>query len=196
MEKRRYVKDQAMNSWYMKIYRQTKKNAGQKSLAFSISESQLRYVINRSRGRCEVTGIEFSLSQEPGKRRRPYAPSLDRKDSAKGYLIGNIRLVCVAANYAMNEWGLHVLHHLALNTVKKLNETGADDIVDVEVSEFVGVSKKRAGIKKYEARIGVNGKKYALNRYKTPEEAQMVYLEAKRLVSEGKSIAHLITSKA
>lgn len=57
--------------------------------------------------RCAVTGIRFSLETING--RKPYAPSIDRIDNALDYVDGNVRVVCVAANLAMNVWGEGVL---------------------------------------------------------------------------------------
>lgn len=55
--------------------------------------------------RCAVTSTPFTLYREPVSNRSPLAPSIDRIDNTKGYETGNVRLVCVAANYAMNQWG-------------------------------------------------------------------------------------------
>lgn len=66
-------------------------------------------------GKCELTGIPFDLSRDglALKFRSPFAPSIDRKDNAKGYTENNCRMVCVVANYAMNEWGLPPVLKLA-----------------------------------------------------------------------------------
>lgn len=57
-------------------------------------------------GRCEVTGYPLDLSPVTSKyERRPNSPSLDRIDPARGYLIGNVRVVCLAVNLAMSNWG-------------------------------------------------------------------------------------------
>ena len=64
-------------------------------------------VWERCEGRCAVSGLEFSEVQVGGGRaRRPYAPSLDRIDTRRGYEPDNVRLVCAVANFAMNAWGL------------------------------------------------------------------------------------------
>lgn len=60
------------------------------------------------RFRCAVTGIEFDLSLTRG-RAHPYAASVDRIDCARGYAPGNVRLVLLIANVAMNEWGEQTL---------------------------------------------------------------------------------------
>jgi hypothetical protein len=53
--------------------------------------------------------IKHSLYEPTGKKRAPFAPSIDRIDGALGYAPGNVRVVCFAANCAMNEWGESVL---------------------------------------------------------------------------------------
>jgi hypothetical protein len=63
--------------------------------------------------RCALSGIPFDLAPHGASTRRPFAPSLDRIDSARGYHRGNVRLVCCAVNYLMNEWGDEVFHRLA-----------------------------------------------------------------------------------
>ena len=56
---------------------------------------------------CAVTGLPFTLEVING--RRPYAPSVDRIDNSLDYVPGNVRIVCTAANLAMNVWGEQVL---------------------------------------------------------------------------------------
>jgi hypothetical protein len=62
--------------------------------------------------RCSVTRVPFSLEVTGPRRQRPYAPSIDRRDNAAGYVRSNCRMVCAAANIAMNTWGEAVLHHM------------------------------------------------------------------------------------
>lgn len=74
---------------------------------FSITRDDVHRMLNEAGWHCAVTGIEFSLVVIKGK--RPYAPSIDRIECGAGYIPGNCRIVCVAANYAMNVWGAEVL---------------------------------------------------------------------------------------
>lgn len=61
-------------------------------------------------GKCEATGIEIELRKPEGFRFYPWAPSIDRVDSKKGYTQDNCRLVCWIYNMAKSEWDdSHVL---------------------------------------------------------------------------------------
>lgn len=58
-------------------------------------------------GRCGVSRLSFSLAiVGDGQAKRPFAPSLDRKDRHQPYTRHNVRLVTSVANFAMNAWGL------------------------------------------------------------------------------------------
>lgn len=76
-------------------------------------------MLARCNWRCSVTGTPFSLLRV-GKS-RPYAPSIDRRDNSIGYTRENCRLVCVAANIAMNTWGEVVLRELMRNSMRMLD---------------------------------------------------------------------------
>lgn len=70
---------------------------------FTLSIEEFMAIIARAGGRCELTGIPF---EEPVKgTRNPFVASLDRIDSTLGYFAGNVRLVCLVANVALNSWG-------------------------------------------------------------------------------------------
>tara|TARA_R110002124_G_scaffold54003_9_gene154168 strand:+ start:1141 stop:1698 length:558 start_codon:yes stop_codon:yes gene_type:complete len=69
-------------------------------------------------GRCAVSGLPFTReTYENAFVKTPFAPSVDRVDCSKGYLKGNVRLVCVISNFALNEWGDNVLRRLAHGVV-------------------------------------------------------------------------------
>lgn len=68
---------------------------------------------------CQVTGIKFTDYTVSGDRmRKPFIPSIDRIDSKKPYTVANCRIVCLAANLAMNEWGQAVFDLLASARIK------------------------------------------------------------------------------
>lgn len=59
-------------------------------------------------GVCELTGIPFDMGFR-GMKKGPFSPSIDRIDSAKGYLKSNCRVVLWALNMSFNWWGEDVL---------------------------------------------------------------------------------------
>jgi hypothetical protein len=78
------------------------------------SERDMMVAWERCGGRCTVSGLPFSeVVIGTGRARKPFAPSLDRIDRARGYAPDNVRLVCVIANFAMNAWGQGPLQELA-----------------------------------------------------------------------------------
>jgi hypothetical protein len=61
-----------------------------------------------------VSGLPFTNEEIPQALvRYPFRPSLDRIDAGGPYEWDNVRLVCVCANFSMNEWGLSTLIRLA-----------------------------------------------------------------------------------
>lgn len=76
--------------------------------------------IGRQNLRCALTGIPFAPpDRDSAWSKNPYAPSLDRIDCSKGYEIGNVRVVLLAVNVALNEWGEDVFREIAAALVAK-----------------------------------------------------------------------------
>lgn len=103
--------------YYAAMFKEAKKRAVQRELPYELSRADQDDILSESGGRCRLTGIAFNLDRL-GYSRCPYAPSLDRIDSSQGYTRNNVRLVCIAANYAMNEWGEAVLSRVAAGYVR------------------------------------------------------------------------------
>jgi hypothetical protein len=98
--------------------------------AFSAAEGAA--LVERSGGKCEITGIAFSMDKAPGTFRRPLAPSIDRIDNALPYSASNCRLVCLCVNIAINEWGIALFRRVCKayfaheNGKKVVNETATE----------------------------------------------------------------------
>jgi hypothetical protein len=102
-----------------------KSGASARGIKFSLTEIDFSNLIARANGRCEVSGIPFIYEQENKKwSKNPWAPSIDRIDSSEGYYIENCRVVCIAVNVALNEWGDDVLKKIAVGICGKNIPTG------------------------------------------------------------------------
>lgn len=102
-----------------------RKNAKARALEITITLDDIKVLAELSQGRCMLTGIPFEhgadedLRQSPTRRKRVWAPSIDRIDSSKGYVPGNVRLVCMAVNVALQEFGDTVLLRIAKALVER-----------------------------------------------------------------------------
>lgn len=109
----------AYESDYYDVYKTAKKNAQKSGKAFDLTLDDMHALMQRCDGHCEVSGLKFRRVKLSTKyERQPFMPSLDRINSEGGYTIENCRIVCVAANYAMNTWGSWVLYELSNAAVK------------------------------------------------------------------------------
>lgn len=95
-----------------------RKNAKSRGLPFDCSREQMAALWLRSHGRCELTGLAFDLLNLQGFRRRPFAPSLDRIDSRRGYIDGNCRLILAVLNLALNEFGEEIFAKVAVGFLR------------------------------------------------------------------------------
>lgn len=83
---------------------------GRRPIPFELVRDDVHRLLNESGWCCAVSGAAFSMETINGK--RPFAPSIDRIDSTKGYSLGNCRMVCMAVNIALNVWGEQVIWQL------------------------------------------------------------------------------------
>jgi hypothetical protein len=88
--------------------------ARKQKVTFALDEAAFHARWNELGGRCAVSGLPFTNEQFPQALvRHPFRPSLDRIDPGGAYAWDNVKLVCVCANFSMNEWGLSTLVRLA-----------------------------------------------------------------------------------
>ena len=96
-----------------------KTRATQYDINFSLTAQCLIEMMNECEWRCSVSGAPFSFSTYGNTEKRPFAPSIDRTDSSKGYTKDNCRMVCAITNIAMNAWGCEPLRLLSKHMVGK-----------------------------------------------------------------------------
>lgn len=92
-------------SWLNRKFRNMRERSILKGWPEHMTLVELEAVALRSDGRCAITGLPFELSDQTVSRRNPFGISLDRIDCSKGYVVGNVRCVCLIVNIAMSNWG-------------------------------------------------------------------------------------------
>lgn len=106
------------NSWARLAWSRMLRKTKRRKLEPRMLLSELGQVLARCNGLCEISGVSLEKPTESkpteGKRRlRPFTPSFDRIDSSKGYTADNTRVVCLALNLAMNQWGEENIRRLS-----------------------------------------------------------------------------------
>jgi hypothetical protein len=99
--------------WAYQLYHGARKRAAAKGQQFRLSYADMLWLVWRSQGRCELSGIPFEMELRGPGERRPFAPSIDRVSCHRGYEYANVRIVATIANLAMNDWGVEPLIRLA-----------------------------------------------------------------------------------
>lgn len=100
--------------WVRRRQASAENRARKAGMAFTLRPGFALTLYDQQAGRCAVSGIEFNLQRFPDALvKHPFAPSIDRKLSSGGYTEDNVRLVCVAVNFGMSQWGEEVFMTLA-----------------------------------------------------------------------------------
>jgi hypothetical protein len=89
--------------------RKTKSECKQRrNLEFTIDLDYLVTFLESQNGMCALTGwpLEFTRGGEYKGRNNPKGCTIDRIDNSKGYIPGNIQLVCCMPNYVKGSMGL------------------------------------------------------------------------------------------
>ena len=79
-----------------------KRDARLRGISFSLSRSDIESLVEAQNWKCARTGLPLDLTACDGI--KPFGPSLDRIDNARGYEPGNIQLVCYMYNAAKNQF--------------------------------------------------------------------------------------------
>lgn len=113
--------------WYLK---QIKKGSGKRNLLSDIDIEYLADLWNKQNGECPFTKQKLTLRTHYNYKEIRISPtiaSLDRIDSNKGYIKGNVRFVCLIYNYAKNIFSdqdvINFCHLVTENTNERMEET-------------------------------------------------------------------------
>lgn len=171
------------------VYASMLKNARSRGRDVEITLGDVEAMWDESGGRCALSGIPFDFERR-GRKRRPFAPSIDRIDSMKAYTRANCRLVCVAVNYAMSDWGEGVLRQVAHGILGRTGFASSGRLPGTYVRHT------GAGIR-FEVFLQHAGRRHYLGCFAEEQQAHQHYVEAKAGVRRGASIEHyLVRSNA
>ncbi len=87
-------------------------------IEFDIDEVELKRIWDNQKGICPYTNIKMYIANGR-KDRGLIQASLDRIDSSKGYIVGNLEFVCMGVNFAKNSFSKQDM----LNFVKQIKES-------------------------------------------------------------------------
>jgi hypothetical protein len=100
--------------WLARCVASAKGHARKAGRPFELTTEFIETLYAQQKGRCAVTGFRFDQRRFPEALvKHPFAPSIDRRSSSGGYTNDNVRLVCVAVNFGMGQWGEEVFLTLA-----------------------------------------------------------------------------------
>ena len=104
-------------------FHKAKSRAKKKKIDFNITLEYLKELWDKQKGICPITGWKMLNRKNSNTRiKAPFCPersSLDRIEPNKGYVIGNVRFICLMAQYAKHEFSDKDLMKFCKTVAKK-----------------------------------------------------------------------------
>jgi hypothetical protein len=95
---------------FRRFIRSAQRRNFKKDIEISILPEDLSRIWEKQKGICPYTGYNMELGAHyTTPMNTPKSASLDRIDSSKGYVEGNVEFVCLAVNYAKNGFSKEVM---------------------------------------------------------------------------------------
>lgn len=114
--------DQKIKTRLNKVFHSTKKNAQTKGMKHTITKDHLETLFIGCQGYCPMTGIKLDTETGTIAVRNPKGISVDRIDSEKGYVPGNVRIVSTWYNNAKGAWDDEFVRSMAKRMIDRLGE--------------------------------------------------------------------------
>jgi len=87
-----------------------KTRARTKNFKFDLTAEYIQKKFDDCNGNCAITKLPFSMEIGKKGKRNPYRPSVDRINSKKGYIKGNIQIVLAIVNTMKMDYTDDILH--------------------------------------------------------------------------------------
>lgn len=111
-------RDALLDEFAREVIGKAKYRANAKIVPFALSMQDVREIMESQNWQCAISGVQFLTRRRST---RAFRPSLDRITPSKGYVPGNVRIVALIVNMAMNQWGEEALWTLARLMAERLD---------------------------------------------------------------------------
>jgi hypothetical protein len=81
-----------------------------RKMTFNLTAKYIQDKFNACEGKCAITNLPFSMELGTKGNRNPFRPSVDRINSKKGYVKGNIQIILAIVNTMKMDYTDDVLH--------------------------------------------------------------------------------------
>ncbi len=112
----------------LRLLTRTRDRAKQKGREFDLTLEWLKAEVGRTGYKCPISSIPFCTETKAASKYRPFWPSVDRIDTTRGYTTDNCRVVTLAVNVMLNEWGMTVARKVAAGILKAGPDLAAGEI--------------------------------------------------------------------
>jgi len=112
-----------------------KTQAKWRGIPFELTPGDVYEMMRLAEFRCSLSGIALTKRTKPDDQPDPWSASIDRIEPRHGYVRGNVRVVCLAANLAMNRWGFDTLLRLANAVVRNSGAAAQPENLTICASE-------------------------------------------------------------
>lgn len=109
------------NGRYKIMHLAAQSRARKKNIQYELNPEMIEICIMFQQNKCAITGIEFNHNIDENYNCRPFAPSIDRIENSKGYVLDNIQIVCNMVNKAKNIYKMEIFDEMCRKRMEKLN---------------------------------------------------------------------------
>lgn len=106
------LRRQAIGAAIQESIKGAKQRAADRGLPFDLDIDWALNQLDAQNLKCALTSIPFLSECPADSYRNPYAPSLDRISPKDGYTRGNVRIVILAINVMLMDWGAEIFERV------------------------------------------------------------------------------------
>jgi hypothetical protein len=186
-------------TWQYAVWESARRRARATGTEFTLTLADVEQLAADNAHCCALTGIPFDFAQlqRGTESRRPFFPSLDRITPKGPYSLANVRLVLVAMNIALSDWGEDVFRMLAQGYLERFDRTPWRWTRKRNGRCLRGVKRLRGADRSrpFEARVSVGRRSYHLGCFATEGEAHRAYTLAKARIAADLPVMEDISGK-